>query len=178
MAEEFRVNDTVVEPSIGICQIEGVVQKTIDGKTELYYVFNAANTRVFIPKSDIVKRGVRKPMSPEEIKKLFNLLKVPVTPQRQDLRTQYLAYRDILKSGDPSAICKLLRDLYILDQTDELKGKEKEIMEQATKFLLNEIVFVKDASKTAVSEQIQECLKTMYKKKQAKDKANKKTTKE
>lgn len=172
---DFKVNDTVVEPTIGICKIEGIVQKTVDNKTELYYVFEAeANrTKVYIPKSQIKKRGVRKPMTKEAIKKIINMLKVPVTPQRTDLRTQYLTYRDIMKSGDPVQICKLLRDLYILEQSDELKGKEKEIMDQASKFLIEEIVFVKEDSKTKVTEQINESLKAMYKKKQIKDKGKK-----
>lgn len=172
---DFKVHDTVVEPTIGICKIEGIVQKTVDEKTELYYVFEAeANrTKVYIPKSQVKKRGVRKPMTKDEIKKVINLLKVPATPQRTDLRTQYLTYRAIIKSGDPIRICKLLRDLYILEQSDDLKGKEKEIMEQANKFLTEEIVFVKEDSKTKVTEQISDALKAMYKKKQAKDKAKK-----
>ncbi|MBN1517379.1 hypothetical protein JXA32_12520 [Candidatus Sumerlaeota bacterium] len=177
MNAEFKTGDIVVEPTIGICNIEGVVQKTIDGKTDLYYLFNSNSTRVYIAKSKIIERGVRKPMTSEEIKKIINLLKVPVTPQRTDLRTQYLHYRDIMKSGDPVTICKLLRDLYILEQQDDLKGKEKEIMEQAMKFLVNEISYVKDASKSQVTEQIHDALKTMFKKKQQKDKITKKSTK-
>lgn len=174
---DFKISDVVVEPTLGICQISGIVQKTIDGKTELYYVFDANNTKVYIPKSQVKKRGVRKPMGKDEIKKVFQLLKVPVTPQRNDLRTQYLTYRDIMKSGDPIQIVKLLRDLYILEQSDDLKGKEKEIMDQAIKFLVDEITHVKEISKTAAGEQIQDSLKQMYKKKQQKDKGAKKAEK-
>ena len=42
-----------------------------------------------------------------------------------------MGYREVMKSGDPVRISKLLRDLYTLEQSDELKGKEREIMEGA-----------------------------------------------
>jgi RNA polymerase-interacting CarD/CdnL/TRCF family regulator len=74
-----------------------------------------------------------------------------------------------MNSGDPNKISKLLRDLYTLDQTNELKGKEREIMEQAKKFLLDEITYISADSKIKVTDDIQESLKMMYKKKVMKD---------
>src|SRR5690606_15678346 len=95
---------------------------------------------------------------------------VPAAPNRNDARLQYVNYREIMQSGDPVLITKLLRDLYILEQSDDLKGKEKEIMEQARKFLCEEIAFVREQSKTSVMETINEALRQMHKKKMAKDK--------
>ena len=43
-------------------------------------------------------------------------------------------------------------------------------MEQAKKFICDEIAFIRQASKTTVMEQINEALRQMYKKKIAKDK--------
>jgi len=81
----------------------------------------------------------------------------------------YLNSRDTIKSGDPQKICKLIRDLFVLNETDELKGKEKEILDQAIMFLVDEIVFVTEESKTKVRTEIDECLSRMYKKKQDKE---------
>lgn len=44
-------------------------------------------------------------------------------------------------------------------------------MEQAKKFLVDEITYIKGASKTAISEQINESLRQMYKKKLQKDRS-------
>jgi len=166
---KLKVGDVVVEPTIGICTVEGVRRMKIDQTEEDYYIFQSGNTKVLVPKGEVEKRGIRKPMSKEEVKKIFSLLKVPVTPNRSDAKMQYLSYREIMKSGDPQKITKLLRDLYTLDQTDELKGKEKEIMEQARKFLCDEITYIKGQSKTKVIEDINESLRAMYKKKIAKE---------
>jgi CarD family transcriptional regulator len=167
---EFKVGDIVAEPSIGICQVEGIRRMPVDGEMIDFYVFHAPNnTTVMVPRSQIEKRGVRKPMSKDDAKKVLALLKVPTFPNRNDARMQYIAYREIMKSGDPTKISKLLRDLYTLDQNNELKGKEREIMEQARKFLVDEITHVRNDSKNKVMEDINESLKQMYKKKVQKD---------
>lgn len=166
----FKMGETVVEPTIGICQVAGLRRMTVDGVEEDYYIFQAGNAKVLVPKSQIPKRGIRRPMTKDEVKKIFALLRVPVSPNRNDARLQYTSYRDIMKSGDPQKITRLLRDLFTLDQYDELKGKEKEIMEQAKKFLCDEITHIRGASKTQVMETVNEALRQMYKKKVQKDK--------
>lgn len=168
--KNFKIGETVVEPSIGICRIEGIKRQVVDNKEEDYYIFSSGTAKVYVPMSQIEKRGVRKPMTLEEVKRIYSLLRVPVHPDREDAKLQYLNYREIMKSGDPTRITKLLRDLYTLDQMDELKGKEREIMEQAKKFLVDEIAHIKSAAKSKVQSDIEECLKQMYKKKVAKDK--------
>jgi len=167
---EFKIGDTVIEPTLGICNIEGVRKMTVDGVEEIFYIFEAGNAKVMVPRSQLPKRGIRKPMTKDEVKRVFTMLKQPVSPTRGDARTQYLNYRDILKSGNPQKIAKLLRDLYTLDQADELKGKEKEIMEQAKKFLVDEITYVRKVPKTRAQDEVAENLRQMYKRKVTKDK--------
>ena len=165
----FKIGETLVEPTVGICQLEGIRRMTVDGIEENYYIFKASNARVLVPKSQINKRGIRRPMTKDDVKKIFSFLKIPVSPTRSDARLQYMSYRNVMKSGEPQKITKLLRDLYTLDQADELKGKEREIMDQARRFLCDEISFVRQASKTSIMERINESLRTMYKKKLQKE---------
>lgn len=167
---ELRIGETVVEPTLGICIVEGVKSMIVDGQNEIFYIFESGNAKVMVPRSQIAKRGIRRPMTREDVKKVYTLLKQPVSPSRGDARTQYLNYRDILKSGNPQKITKLLKDLYTLDQSDDLKGKEKEIMEQAKKFLVDEITFVRDLPKTKAMDEISDSLRQMYKRKVTKEK--------
>ncbi|MEQ8819351.1 MAG: CarD family transcriptional regulator [Sumerlaeia bacterium] len=167
---KFQRGETVVEPSIGICQVGGLTMKHVDGKDRVLYIFNTGNAQILVPEDQVEKRGIRPPMSRDDVKRVLAALKQPASPNRSDARLQYINYREIMKSGDPGKITRLLRDLYILDQSDDLKGKEKEIMEQAKKFLIEEISYVREISKGNAQETIIEALKQMYKKKQAKDK--------
>lgn len=167
---KFKIGETIIEPTNGICTMEGMRRMTVDKKEMTVYIFQAANAKVYVPADQIENRNIRRPMDREEVKKVLASLKQPVSPNRDDARLQYTNYREIMKSGDPMKIARLLRDLYILDQADDLKGKEKEIMEQAKKFLCDEIAYIRQVSKTQVMEQINEALRQMYKKKIAKDK--------
>ncbi len=167
---KFTKGETVVEPTIGICTVFGMKVMKVDGQDMVVYIFDAQNAKVYVPADQVEKRGIRRPMTRDDVKRVLASLKRPASPNRADARLQYTNYRDIMKSGDPVKITNLLRDLYILDQNDDLKGKEKEIMEQARKFLTDEIAFVRDASKTQVGELINESLRGMYKKKIQKDK--------
>ena len=166
----FKIGDTVVEPSIGVCRVQGIRQMVVDGRQEDYFIFQGPTAKILVPRSQLTRRGIRKPMTKDDIKKVANTLRVPVNPVRGDARTQYLDYQDTLKSGDPGRISKLLRNLFILDQSSELKGKEKELMEQAKRFLVEEITFIKGTPKTKILEDINENLRQMYKKKVQKDK--------
>ena len=165
----FRVGDTVVEPTIGICSVEGIRRMTIDGSEEDYYIFKSGKAKVMVPRSQVKRRGIRKPMTNAEVKKMHNLLRQPISPTRGDARQMYLNYREIIKSGDPQKICKLIRELYILEEMKDLKGKEKEIMEQAISFLVEEMLYVTEDSKTKIRRDIDTCLEKMYKKKLEKD---------
>lgn len=165
----FRIGDTVVEPTIGVCRVQGIRKMVVDGAIEEYFIFQAPTAKVLVPKSQLTKRGIRRPMTKDDIKKVTTTLRMPVSPIRGDARTQYLDYQETLKSGDPGRISKLLRNLYILDQSDDLKGKEKELMEQARKFLVDEITFIKGTPKTQILNDINESLRQMYRKKTQKD---------
>jgi CarD family transcriptional regulator len=166
---KFKVGQVVVEPSAGICTVEGLSRMQIDGKTENFYIFQSGKARIMIPETQLPTRGIRKPMTSTQIKKIMSLLKVPVTPQRDETQPPYLQYREVLRTGDPLKITRLMRELYILDQGDELRGKEKDLLEYAKRLLCDEITYVKNASKTKVMEDINKCLQAMYKKKLAKD---------
>lgn len=167
---KFNIGETIIEPTNGICTMEGMRRMRVDNSEMTVYIFQAANAKVYVPADQIENRNIRRPMEREEVKRVLASLKQPVSPNRDDARLQYNNYRDIMKSGDPMKIARLLRDLYILDQMDDLKGKEKEIMDQAKKFLCDEISYIRQVSKSQVMEQINESLRQMYKKKQQKDK--------
>lgn len=167
---KFNIGETIIEPTNGICTMEGMRKMKVDGNDMIVYIFQAANAKVYVPADQIENRNIRRPMNRDDVKRVLASLKQPVSPNREDARLQYNNYREIMKSGDPMKIARLLRDLFILDQNDDLKGKEKEIMDQAKKFLCDEISYIRQCSKAQVMEQINDGLRQMYKKKIARDK--------
>jgi RNA polymerase-interacting CarD/CdnL/TRCF family regulator len=166
---ELKVGEVVVEPSTGICTVEGLRRMQIDGRMDNFYIFQSGKARIMIPQSQVPSRGIRKPMSRALVKKMLSLLKVPVSPVRDETQPPYIGYREIVRTGDPMKINRLLRELYILDQGDELRGKERDLLEYSKRLLCDEISFVKNLPKIKVMEDINKSLEAMYKKKLAKD---------
>ena len=148
----------------------------INNKSEDYFVFyDANNASLLIPRSKLKIRGVRPPMTMEDVKKLFVQLHQPTKPSRQEARVQYNVYREILLSGDPERICHMLRDLYALEQNNDLKGKEREMKEKAFDFLRDEISWVRDdEDPNKAGADITEALKQMYRRKVEKEQKEKK----
>jgi RNA polymerase-interacting CarD/CdnL/TRCF family regulator len=173
---KFKIGETIIEPTNGICTMEGMRKLTVDGIEMTVYIFGAPNATIYVPSDQVEKRNIRRPMDREEVKRVLASLKQPVNPNRDDARLQYSNYRETMKSGIPMEIARLLRNLFILDQNDDLKGKEKEIMDQAKKFICDEIAYIRQVSKSQVMEQINENLRQMYKKKQARDKEKAKSS--
>ena len=175
-SDNLNIGDWVVEPTIGICQIQGIRTMKINNKSEDYFVFyDANNASLLIPRSKLKIRGVRPPMTMEDVTKLFVQLHQPTKPSRQEARVQYNVYREILLSGDPERICHMLRDLYALEQNNDLKGKEREMKEKAFDFLRDEISWVRDdEDPNKAGADITEALKQMYRRKVEKEQKEKK----
>jgi len=170
---EFSVGETVVEPSIGICEIKGKTRLQIDDKIEDFFIFHSGTAKVMIPKSQLKKRGIRKPISPKEVKKIYKLLSDYKEVSRDVSRQQYINDMNILKRGNIIEIATLLKSLYTVELVTELKGKEKEIFNNAKRVVMDELMYVTKKSKAIVNNEIDKALAEISKKRlKAKTRSN------
>ena len=170
---EFSVGETVVEPSIGICEIKGKTRLQIDDKIEDFFIFHSGTAKVMIPKSQLKKRGIRKPISPKEVKKIYKLLSDYKEVSRDVSRQQYINDMNILKRGNIIEIATLLKSLYTVELVTELKGKEKEIFNNAKRVVMDELMYVTKKSKAIVNNEIDKSLAEISKKRlKAKTRSN------
>lgn len=161
---EFKVGETVVEPSIGICEIKGKTRLQIDDKVEDFFIFHSGTAKVMIPKSQLKKRGIRKPICSKEVKKIFKLLSDYKEVNRDVSRQQYINDMNILKRGNITEIATLLKSLFTVQLVTELKGKEKEIFNNAKRVVMDELMFVTKKSKAAINNEIDKALAEISKK--------------
>ena len=64
--DDLNIGDWVVEPTIGICQIQGIRSLKVGSVEDDFFVFYATNnTNVLVPRSQLTRRGVRRPMTLE-----------------------------------------------------------------------------------------------------------------
>ena len=162
----FKVGEMVIEPSIGICEIKGKTLLNIDNKQEEFYIFHSGTAKVMIPKSQLKRRGIRRPIGPKEIKKVYKILSDYEEINRDVSRQQYINDMNTLKRGNVLEIARLMRTLHTVELSAELKGKEKEILSNARKAVAEELVFVTQKSKVAIGKEIDKSLAEIAKKKQ------------
>ena len=67
---------------------------------------------------------------------------------------RFRAYTEMIKSGSPHEIAKVLRDMYRLKFDKELSFGERRLLDQAKSLLLKELAIAKKKTEAEMSEEI------------------------
>jgi len=159
----FRVGETVVDPQLGICDVSGLNFLHLDGKEELYYVLHSSNTKIMVPESQVINRGLRKPVSKKEALGILDSLSRPVECRKTFVREQYPRDYAILKIKDLHGISKLLRELVILEKRSILTKRYKAISYECRNILNKELAYSLNCSKEVVHNKIKRNLSKLVK---------------
>jgi RNA polymerase-interacting CarD/CdnL/TRCF family regulator len=134
----YQVGDKVIHWTYGLGDIVGIEEKTIDGDVKKCYVVQVLNMMTWIPIDEFQQHSLRMPTPPDEFDSLFEILKSP----GEELQTDRLQRRNrllgLLKDGQVSSICQVVRDLTHFKRKTKLNDQEKFILESATRSLLSE----------------------------------------
>ncbi len=123
----FKINDTVMYSTVGVCLVEGIEDLTLGRETKQYYVLkplsNGGST-VYIPlDNEQLLAKVRKVMTADE---LSSLLSCDFTDEWDDDSTaRAAAYAEIIKSGDRSRIIGVI--LTLNNRRRSLSGTGKKL---------------------------------------------------
>lgn len=140
----FQVGDKAVHPAHGLGEVMAIERRVVGGGDTLYYVLRILDSgmRVMVPTRAADSVGLRGVMSPEEaarVLEVFSMREKPVGtgPWNRRLR----AYNELLKSGSPVEVARVLRDLYTvkLRHEKELSYGERRLMDQARALLFKEL---------------------------------------
>jgi len=144
MESNFQVGDKAVHPAHGLGEVTAIESRAMGGIDGLYYVLKILESgmRVMVPKRTAETVGLRVVMSAEEaarVLEVFSTKEKPVGtgPWNRRLR----AYTELLKSGSPVEVARVLRDLYTVKfrHEKELSYGERRLMDQARALLLKEL---------------------------------------
>ncbi|MBO5020322.1 MAG: CarD family transcriptional regulator [Clostridia bacterium] len=147
----FKVNDTVLYGSQGVCRIKAIEIKEIGKKKRSYYVLRPIyqeSSTIFVPvdNENLVSK-MHNVMSIEEIKNLIIDMPKYDTVFETDDSLRRNSYREILSSGDRVAIASVIKSLY----SEQLRRKEtgkklpladEQILNHAENLLCNELALV------------------------------------
>lgn len=154
----FQVGDMAVHPAHGVGEVTAVENRTIGSAAQIFYVVKILDTgmRVMVPTTSVAQAGLRRVMSRKEAEKVFGILRAPeVAVDLQPWNRRFRAYTEMVKSGSPYEIAKVLRDMYRLRFDKDLSFGERRLLDQAKSLLVKELALAKKVTPATIESEIQ-----------------------
>jgi CarD family transcriptional regulator len=155
----FRVDDMAVHPAHGVGQIVALEQRALGGKTTDCYILKMLDTglTVMVPTEQVERVGLRPVMQHDQAQGILEILRAPeVAVDLQPWNRRFRAYTEMLRSGLPSEIAKVLRDMYRLKFDKDLSFGERRLLDQARGLLIHELALAKKVERSSIEVEIQE----------------------
>jgi CarD family transcriptional regulator len=157
----FEVGDAAVHPAHGVGEVTGIEKRDLGGSVNLFYVVRIVDTglKVMIPVRAAAQVGLRRIMSKKEADKVLRVLQAPeVAVDVQPWNRRFRAYTEMLKSGSPYEIAKVLRDMSRLKFDKDLSFGERRLLDQAKSLLVKELALAKQMQQGAMEGEISQIL--------------------
>ena len=155
----FKNGDMAVHPAHGVGEVVDIEQRELGGRPATCFVLKIIDTglKVMVPTDAAERVGLRAVMKKREADKIIDILKAPeVAVDVQPWNRRFRAYTEMLKSGLPAEIAKVLRDMYRLKFDKDLSFGERRLLDQARSLLIQELALAKKVSRASIETQIQE----------------------
>lgn len=160
MESSFQVGDKAVHPAHGVGEVTAIESREVAGNAGSFYVLKILESgmKVMVPLRAAVSVGLRGVMSPgdaDAVLAVFQSKEKAVGNGPWNRRQR--AYNEMLKSGSPTEVARVLRDLYRVKflNEKELSYGERRLMDQARALLLKELALAKDISENDMERQIE-----------------------
>ena len=155
----FKAGDMAVHPAHGVGEVEQLEDRDLGGRKTTCYVIKIKDSglKVMVPTEAASRVGLRPVMKKKEAHNILEILKAPeVAVDLQPWNRRFRAYTEMLKSGLPSEIAKVLRDMYRLKFDKDLSFGERRLLYQARSLLVQELAIARKVAPTAMEGEIQQ----------------------
>lgn len=157
----FKVGEKAVHPAHGVGEIVGLDIRELGGRQINIYVMRIIESglKVMVPTDATARVGLRPVMNTTEAQEILDILKAPeVAVDVQPWSRRFRAYTEMLKSGSPQEIAKVLRDMYRLKFDKELSFGERRLLDQAHGLLVQELALAKEVKTQSIEGEISDIL--------------------
>jgi CarD family transcriptional regulator len=152
---KLKVGDKAVHPKHGLGEVIAVEERELGGMKGEFYVLRILDNgmRVMVPVSS--PSGLRSVMSPKEADGVLDTMRArEVAVDLQPWSRRFRAYTEMIKSGSPHEVAKVLRDMYRLKFDKDLSFGERRLLDQAKSLLMKELAAAKGMTEAALNEQV------------------------
>lgn len=159
VAPKFKVGEMAVHPAHGVGEVAQIEERDFGGRKTTCYVLKILDSglKVMIPTEAAGRVGLRGVMKKRDAQKILEILRAPeVAVDVQPWNRRFRAYTEMLKSGLPSEIAKVLRDMYRLKFDKDLSFGERRLLDQARSLLVHELALARKVERTTIEGEIQQ----------------------
>jgi len=147
----FQVNDVIVYGMQGVCKIENIEEKSINGEKKAYYVLKPVNDKgatYFAPTDNQhVLKKMRRLLTEDQIHELIDSMPGEDAVWVSNENERKEIYKGILAGGDRAEIIKMVKAIYLHKKSREAEGKrlhmsDERFFKDAEQILYNEFQYV------------------------------------
>ncbi len=160
---DLVVGDKAVHPSHGLGEVIAIEHREIGGLKGEFYILKIIDNgmRVMVPRSSAQAAGLRVVMSAKDADKVLDTMRArEVAVDLQPWSRRFRAYTEMIKSGSPHEVAKVLRDMYRLKFDKELSFGERRLLDQAKSLLMKELAAAKKMSEPELQAQVDEMFRS------------------
>lgn len=153
----FSEGDMAVYPAHGVGVIESIINQTVAGHDQDFYVLKILdnNMTIMIPTQSSENVGLRAIIKKTEVKDVLSILEernIEIASQTWNRR--YRDYMEKIKTGSIHEVAVVLRDLFLLSVDKDLSYGERKMKDTAKRLLVKEISLAKQVDEEKISQKI------------------------
>lgn len=156
---KLLVGDKAVHPAHGLGEVIAIEHREIGSMKGEFYILRILDNgmRVMVPVASAPQAGLRPVMSAKEADKVLATMRArEVALDLHPWSRRFRAYTEMIKSGSPHEVAKVLRDMYRLKFDKDLSFGERRLLDQAKSLLMKELAAAKGMTEAALQAQVDE----------------------
>ncbi len=153
----FKIGDKAVYPAHGVGEITAIQKRTLAGKERAFYILKIVENgmKIMVPVETAETTGLRNVISQKEAKEVIAVLKSDeIAVKTQPWNRRYREYMEMLKSGSPKEVAKVLRDLFRLRVDKDLSFGERRLLDTARTLLVSELALAMGSTDQEMKDEI------------------------
>jgi len=155
----FHVVDKAVHPSHGVGEVTAIEERDLGVTRGTFYILKILDNgmKVMVPVNAVEQVGLRHVMSSREAEKVIDTMRLrEVAVDVQPWSRRFRAYTEMIKSGSPYEVAKVLRDMHRLKFDKDLSFGERRLLDQAKSLLLKELALAKKVTEQEMQRVVSE----------------------
>jgi CarD family transcriptional regulator len=154
---QFKLGDKAVHPKHGVGEITSVDERELGGTRAVFYVLRILDNgmKIMVPANAAAAGGLRSIMSSKEADAVLDTMRArEVAVDVQPWSRRFRAYTEMVQSGLPHEVAKVLRDMHRLKFDKDLSFGERHLLDRAKSLLMKELAFAKKVPEEKLAQEV------------------------